>query len=404
MKKQIERDFPILTRKINGKRLIYLDNAATSQKPIQVINTISDFYKKHNANIHRSIHTLGNESTELYENSREKVSKFINSKSQEIIFTRSTTESINTIAYSLMKQGTKKGDEIILFIAEHHANIIPWQFLYKFKGVKLKYINLNKDTTLDMKHFGSLLTKNTKLVALTHCSNVTGTINNIKDISKLVHDNKSLFLVDAAQSVPHFKVDSSYADFLAFSGHKMLGPTGIGILSAKEELQEKMEPFLGGGNMIKEVNLLETTYKNAPYKFEAGTPPIADAIGLGAAIDYLNDIGMDNIQSHEKELTTYALKRLQEIKDLKIHGSLDVKKRIGVISFSMEKIHPHDIAAILDTKGIAIRAGHNCAQPLMKFLQVPAVGRASFYLYNKKEDVDMLIDGLLEVKKVFKRK
>ena len=397
---QIRKDFPILSRKIHGKPLVYLDNAATSQKPKQVIEAIDDYYKNHNANIHRSIHTLGEEATEKYEEAHDKVAEFINADSyQNIIFTKNTTESLNLLAYSLTSK-LKKGDEIVISQMEHHSNFVPWQQLAKQRDLKLKFIKITDEGLLDADSINKSITKKTKIVSLTHVSNVLGTINPIKDIAKIAHENNALMISDGAQSAPHMPIDVKNldVDFYAFSGHKMLGPTGIGVLYGKRELLEEMQPFLYGGEMIREVRFDDTKFNDLPWKFEAGTMNIAEGIGLSAAIDYLNNIGMEQIQKRDKELADYALKRLKEINDLTIYGP---EERGAVASFNLKNIHAHDVSQILDSEGIAIRAGHHCCMPLMSVLKVPATARASFYLYNTKEEIDKMISALHKVKKVF---
>ncbi len=399
----IKKDFPVLQRKINGHRIVYLDSAATSQKPIQVIDAISHFYKTYNANVGRSIHTLAEEATEKFEEAREKVARFISApSSKEIIFTRNATEAINLVAYSF-GQTLKAGDEIISTVMEHHSNIVPWQFL-KARGVVLKFADIDENGEIDYEKFRKLLSKKTKLVCLTQVSNVLGTANPVDQICKLAHEVGALVLVDGAQSAPHMPVDVKKlgCDFFAFSGHKMLGPTGIGILWARAEILEKLSPFLGGGDMIREVKLEETTYNELPWKFEAGTPNIEGAIALGAAIDYLEKIGMQKIREHEYELTKYAMEKLSAIKGIIIYGPKDCAGRGGVVSFNLKGAHPHDVAQILDSEGIAIRSGHACCQPLMKRLGIAAVCRASFYIYNSKDDVDALVEGLQKVKKVLR--
>ncbi|MEM2210836.1 MAG: cysteine desulfurase [Nitrososphaerales archaeon] len=401
----IRKDFPILKRKINGKSLIYFDNAATSQKPRQVINAISKYYSLYNANIHRTIHKLGVEATEAYENVRDKVVKFINAKHrEEVLFVRNTTEAINLVAYSWGRANISKGDTILLTEMEHHSNIIPWQLLAKEKSANLKYIGITDDGFLKDDEIKEYLDNHPKILAITHVSNVLGTINPIKEIVRYAHKNGVIVLVDGAQSVPHMPVNVQDldCDFLAFSSHKMLGPTGVGILYGKRELLENMEPFQGGGDMIKEVHLNYAKWNDLPWKFEAGTANIADVIGFGAAIDYLNKIGMENVRAHEVDLTSYALNKMSEIENLKIYGPIDVNYRCGVISFNIGNIHPHDVATILDSEGIAIRSGHHCAQPLMERLNVPAVNRASFYIYNTKEEIDIMVNVLKEIKEVFK--
>jgi len=397
---KIRNDFPILKRKVNGKQLVYLDNAATTQKPRQVIDRITDYYMNHNANIHRGIHKLSEEATEEYEGARERTAKFISASAREIIFTKNTTESLNILAYWALRT-LGKGDEVVVSVMEHHSNIVPWQMLVE-KGITLKIAGIKKDGSLDMDHLNKLVTKKTKIVSIAHASNVLGTINPIKEIAKLAHDAGALMIVDGAQSVPHMPVDVKNldVDFLAFSSHKMLGPTGIGVLFGKEELLKKATPFLRGGDMIKEVFQQTATWNEIPWKFEAGTPNIADVIGFGAAIDYLNKIGMKNIREHEIELTKYAMKKLGAMKGVTLHGT--AKDKGGAVSFSIDGVHPHDTATILDSEGIAIRSGHLCAQPLMERLGVPAVGRASFYVYNTKGEVDKLVAGVEKVKKTFK--
>jgi len=400
---EIKKDFPVLQRKVNGHKIIYLDSAATSQKPLAVINTISKFYKTYNANVGRSIHTLAEEATEKYEGAREKVARFIGApSSREIIFTRNATEAINLVAYSLGKN-LRPGDEIISTVMEHHSNIVPWQFL-KASGVVLKFADIDEKGNLDLQQLKKLLSKKTKIVCLTHVSNVLGTINPVAEISKLAHEAGALVLVDGAQSAPHMPVDVKKlgCDFFVFSGHKMLGPTGIGVLWGRAEILENLHPFLGGGDMIREVKLEETSYNELPWKFEAGTPNIEGAIALGAAIDYLEKIGMEKIREHEIEITNYALQKLSKIKGIRIFGPKNPSERGGVISFTIKGAHPHDVAQILDESGIAIRSGHACCQPLMKILKVPAVCRASFYIYNTKEDVDALVAGIEKVKKVLR--
>ncbi len=402
---KIRKDFPILKRKINGYPLVYFDNAATSQKPESVIEAVNDYYRNYNANVHRGIHTLANEATQAYEAVRDKVKKFINAASaEEIIFTKNDTEGINLVAYSWGRQNLKKGDEIILTVMEHHSNLVPWQFIAREKGAKLKFIDIDKDGQLDLNSFSRLLNSKTKLVAFVWVSNALGTINPVEKIIKLAHQNHSLALVDAAQYAPHCPIDVQKigADFLAFTGHKMLGPMGTGILWAKEKLLEKMPPFLGGGDMILEVYLTKTIPNQLPYKFEAGTPNVGGVIGLGAAIDYLNKVGLLNIREQEKQLTKYALDKLGQIKNVLIYGPRDVNVRGGIITFNLKGIHPHDVAQILDDYGIAIRVGHHCAMPLHQRLSLTASCRASFYLYNTPQEIDRLIDAINQAKKIFR--
>ena len=397
---KIRKDFPILTRKIHGKQLVYFDNAATSQKPNQVIDAINNYYKNSNANIHRSIHQIGEEATKLYEDAHEKVADFINADSyQNIVFTKNTTESLNLLAYSLTAK-LKKGDEIVISQMEHHSNFVPWQQLAKQRGLKLKFIKIDEEGKLDKNSVHENISKKTKIVSLTHVSNVLGTINPIKEVAKIAHENGAIFVADGAQSVPHMLIDVKGldADFYAFSGHKMIGPTGIGVLYGKKELLEEMQPFLYGGEMINEVGFDDTTFNQLPWKFEAGTMNIAEAAGLSAAIDYLKKIGMENIRSYDKELVDYAMKQLKEIKWIKTYGP---KERGAVISFNVDGVHAHDVSQILDSEGIAIRAGHHCCMPLMSVLNVAATARASFYLYNTKQEVDKFISALDKVKKIF---
>ncbi len=398
---KIRKDFPILKVKVHGKPLVYLDNAATSQKPKQVINAIKDYYENYNANIHRSIHKLGEQATLAFEDAHKKVASFINAHFEEIIFTKGTTESLNLLAYSLGNE-LKKGDEIILTQMEHHSNLVPWQQLAKKNGIKVNYAEIDNKGNLNLNHFEKLINKKTKIVSITHVSNVLGTINDIKKIRNIVKEkSNAFFIVDAAQSVPHMPVDVKKidCDFLAFSGHKMLAPTGIGVLYGKKELLEKMQPFLYGGDMIKEVTFKDTKFNDLPWKFEAGTPNIAQAIGLGIAVDYLKKTGMQKIMKHGMELADYCLKRLSQIDEVEIYGP---KERAALVSFNIKNVHAHDTAAILDGEGIAVRAGHHCAMPLAKILKIDASVRASFYLYNTKEEIDKLIDGIHKVIKVFK--
>ena len=401
---KIREDFPIFKRKINNHPLAFLDSASTSQKPKQVIDAIKGYYEQHNANPHRSIYTLCDEATQIYEKARGKVAKFINAKSdKEIIFVRNTNEAMNIIAYSYAMNNLKEGDEIVLTIMEHHANIVPWQMLQK-KGVKLKFVDINPDGTLNLNQLNEMITKNTKIVSVTHKSNVLGTVNPVKEIGKIAHDNGSVFIVDGAQSVPNMPVDVKDidCDFLAFSGHKMLAPMNIGVLYGKEDVLEKMEPFMRGSDMIKEVQLTEAVWNDLPWKFEAGTPNVEGAIGLSEAIDYLNKIGLEDIQKHEEKLTEYALEKFNEVKGLRLVCDGNAKLRNGIISFNIAGVHSHDVAYILDDFAVAIRSGHMCCQPLMRRLGVQSVARSSFYLYNTKEEIDTLVEGLDKVKAVFK--
>ena len=401
---EIRKDFPILQRKTHDSvPLVYLDSTATSQKPQSVIDAMNDFYRRSNANIHRGVHTLAEESTAIYEAAREKIATFINSPSaRQIIYTRNTTESINLVAYSWARANLKAGDLVILTEMEHHSNLVPWHMLQAERGIELDFIPVTDSGLLDLETYKTLLSRSPKLVSFTHMSNVLGTINPAADIIRLAHEAGAVTLVDAAQSVPHLRVDVQAldTDFLAFSAHKMCGPTGIGVLYGKADLLEKMPPFLGGGDMIKVVHLRSYRPNTLPHKFEAGTPAIAEAAGFGAAVDYLTSVGMENIAAHEHEITEYALERLEEIPGLKVLGP-DAGHKGGVAAFTLEGVHPHDVAQILDRDGIAIRAGHHCAQPLHEKFGVPATSRASFYLYSTKEEVDLLVNGIYKVKELF---
>ncbi len=403
----IRKDFPILKRTVReNKDLVYLDNASTTQKPNQVIDAITDFYRNHNANIHRAVYALAEEATELYEQTRDKVADLINIKNRkEIIFVRGTTEAINLVAYAWGRDHLKEGDIIVTTEYEHHSNIVPWQLLTKEKGAKLEYIGMDDDGELILDDLDKYLaTGKVKLVTFSLVSNVLGTISDAEKIISKCKAAGVLTLIDGAQAVPHMRVDVEKlgCDFFAFSGHKMLGPTGIGILWVRTSVLETMNPFQGGGDMIREVHKYETTWNDLPYKFEAGTPSIADVVGFGAAIDYLLKIGMDNIRQHEIELTSYALEKLSSVKGLHIYGTRDISKRGGVISFNFADVHPHDVAQIIDGEGIAIRSGHHCAQVLMERLNVAATSRVSFYIYNTKEEIDKLINSLNKVARIFK--
>jgi cysteine desulfurase/selenocysteine lyase len=403
----IRNDFPILKRKVHkDKPLVYLDNAATTQKPIQVIEAISNYYLTYNSNIHRAVHELAEEATLAYETTRDKIAKFINAKNrEEIVFVRGTTEEINLVAYAWGRQNINKDDIIVTTEYEHHSNIVPWQLLAKEKGAKLEYIGVDDHGELILDHLDKYLqTGKVKIVAFSQMSNVLGTITDSEEIVKRCKKYGVRVLVDGAQSVPHLKVDLQKldCDFFAFSAHKMLGPTGVGVLWARKELLQEMVPFNGGGDMIREVHKYETTWNDLPYKFEAGTPNIADVIGFAAALDYLDKIGMDKVREHEMELTKYALDKLSQMKGIILYGPKDVSKRGGVISFNLGDIHPHDLATIIDEDGIAIRSGHHCAQVLMERLDVSATSRAIFYIYNTKEEVDVFIKSLNRAKELFK--
>ncbi|KGR82623.1 cysteine desulfurase [Lysinibacillus odysseyi] len=404
MNQDIKRYFPILNQEVNGHPLVYLDSAATSQKPIQVIEAMRNYYELDNSNVHRGVHTLGNRATDLYEGAREKVRKFINANStKEVIFTRGTTTSLNTVAGGYARQTLQEGDEIVISYMEHHSNIIPWQQVAKEKGAVLKYLDLEADGTISLDTVRKTITPKTKIVSVMMVSNVLGTINPVKEIAKIAHENGAIMVVDGAQAVPHMKVDVQDidCDFLAFSGHKMCGPTGIGVLYGKQAILENMEPVEFGGEMIDFVGLHDSTWKELPWKFEGGTPIIASAIGLGAAIDFLNEIGLENIEAYEHKLAAYAMDQMETIDGLEIYGPRDPNKRCGLVTFNLADVHPHDVATVLDMNGIAVRAGHHCAQPLMKWLQVSATARASFYMYNDEADIDALVAGLQAAKEYF---
>jgi len=403
---KIREDFPILNRKVrNNKSLVYLDNAATTQKPRQVIESMHDYYMNYNANIHRAVHQLAEEATNAYEVARDKVAKFVNASREEIIFVRNATEAINLVAYAWGRENVNKDDKVVITEFEHHSNIVPWQLLTQEKNAKLEYIRIDDDGLLMLDDLYNLLTQNSvKLVSVSHMSNVLGTIAPVQDIIKVCHENNVYVLIDGAQSVPHMPIDVQKldCDFMAFSAHKMLGPTGVGVLYAKREHLEKMRPFIVGSDMIKEVHKYETRWNDLPWKYESGTPNIADVIGYGVAIDYLNRLGMQNIRDHEKELTKYALGCITGVKGVHVYGTHNVAHRGGVISFNFGDIHPHDLATILDEDGVAIRSGHHCAQVLMERLGVAATSRASFYIYNTKEEVDVLINSLERARVIFR--
>ena len=398
----IKKDFPVLNQIVNDEPLVYLDNAATTQKPLKVLAAIKDYYENDNANVHRGVHTLAERATEKYEAAREKVRQFINAKStKEVLFTRGTTTSINWVA-QFAGQILKTGDEIVISIMEHHSNIVPWQEVAKKTGAILKFVYL-KDGQLDMDDLRKKITNQTKFVSIAHVSNVLGTINPVEEITKIAHEHGAYMVVDGAQSTPHMAIDLQKmdVDFFAFSGHKMMGPTGIGVLYGKEELLNQFEPVEFGGEMIDFVYESHSTWTELPWKFEAGTPNIAGAIALGAAIDYIQELGIDQIHQHEIELIDYLMPKLQEIEGLKIYGPKDNVKRGGLIAFNIEGLHPHDVATALDMEGVAVRAGHHCAQPLLNYLETPATARASFYLYNTKEDCDKLVESLKKTKEFF---
>ncbi|MBI1952632.1 MAG: cysteine desulfurase [Candidatus Omnitrophica bacterium] len=404
---RIRRDFPILSRTVHGKPLVYLDNAATSQKPRQVIDALSAYYSRFNANIHRGIHALAEEATAAYEAVRERTARFIRAPSpRAVVFTRNATEAINLFANGWGRSRLGPGDEILLSEMEHHSNLVPWQLLAKATGSSLAFIPITDDGRLQLDRLDALLTPRTKLVAVTHMSNVLGTINPVAQLAERAHRQGALVLLDAAQSAPHLPLDVQQlgCDALAFSSHKMLGPTGVGVLYAREELLEAMEPFLGGGEMISDVQLTSATWNEIPWKFEAGTPNIAGVIAFGEALAYLERVGMAQVRAHERELTAYAFTRLRELDGVTLYGPPgDAEDRGGAVSFNLEGLHPHDVGTVLDAEGVAIRAGHHCAKPLMRRLGVPATARASFYLYNTREEVDRLLDALHAVQAFFGR-
>jgi cysteine desulfurase / selenocysteine lyase len=400
----LREDFPILSREMNGNPLVYLDSAATTQKPVQVLETVDHFYRTSNANVHRGAYELSVEATEAYESARASVASFINAGSKnEVVFTRGTTTGLNFIAYGLGLNLLQPGDKVVLTIMEHHSNVVPWQLVARHTGIELVYLTLNDDFEVDLSHTDDVLDDRVKIIAVSGMSNVTGTLGPVRELADAAAGVDALLVVDGAQLVPHHPVDVSTlgADFLVFSAHKMLGPTGVGALWGKPERLEELEPTEGGGEMISDVQLYESRWAPVPHKFEAGTPPIAQAIGFGAAVEYLDKVGMKTVRDHEIGITGYALDRLSEVPDLTVHGPKDPTRRGGAVSFELGDIHAHDLATILDQHGVAIRAGHHCAKPLMRHLQVPATARASFYLYNTAADVDRLIDALFDARKVF---
>jgi cysteine desulfurase / selenocysteine lyase len=402
--KDIREQFPILNQEVNGRPLVYLDSAATSQKPVQVIEALDQYYRGYNSNVHRGVHTLGTKATDAYEGAREKARKFINARSiEEVIFTSGTTSALNMVASSYGRDNLSEGDEIVISYMEHHSNIIPWQQAAKRAGAVLKYLPLQEDGTISLEDVRKTVTQNTKIVSIMMVSNVLGVMNPIKDIAQIAHENGAVMVVDGAQAAPHMKVDVQDldCDFLAFSGHKMCGPTGIGVLYGKKQHLEKMEPVFFGGEMIDFVDLYDSTWKELPWKFEAGTPIIAGAIGLGAAIDFLQEVGLENIEAYEHRLADYAMEKMSSIEGMTIYGPKDPGKRAGIVTFNLDDVHPHDVATVLDAEGIAVRAGHHCAQPLMKWLKASATARASFYLYNTEEDIDKLVEGLVKTKEYF---
>ena len=399
---KVRKDFPILHQMVNGKPLIYLDNAATSQKPKNVIDAIETYYREYNSNIHRGVHTLSENATETYESSRLKIKNFINANStKEIVFVRGATEAINLVAQSLGRDSLNENDEIIITELEHHSNIVPWQLLSQQTGAKLKFIPINNKGELIEEEYKKLLNKKTRIVAVGHISNALGTINPIETIITMAHEYDAKVLIDGAQAAPHTLIDVKKldCDFYVFSGHKVFGPTGVGVLYGKKDLLEKMPPYQGGGDMIKMVSMKETQYNDLPYKFEAGTPNIAGVIGLGAAIDYVNEIGLENISTYENKLLNYANQQASEITGLKFIGT--ARQKASILSFTLDGIHPHDVGTILNSEGIAIRTGHHCAMPVMEYFKIPATSRASFTFYNTHEEIDALIKAIEKCKKVF---
>ncbi|MCX8075012.1 MAG: cysteine desulfurase [Clostridia bacterium] len=400
-KEEIVKDFPILDRKVNGKKLVYFDNAATTQKPLSVINAISDYYKIYNANPHRGAHTLSVEATEAYEQTRNKVAKFINARSeQEIIFTKNTTEALNLVAYSYVNNNLTSDDEITICITEHHSNLIPWQQIAIRKGAKINYMYVDSDGILSVDEIKNKITDKTKVVCIAHVTNTFGIVNPVEEIVSIAHEKGAIVVIDGAQSTPHMKIDVQKldADFFAFSGHKMLAPMGVGVLYGKKELLKNMTPFLYGGDMIEYVSEQTTTFAELPFKFEAGTQNVEAVVGLSSAIDYIEKIGYEYIEEQERELTEYALEKLNQIDDVIIYGSKNIENKVGVISFNVKDVHPHDTATILDRYGIAIRSGHHCAQPFMKHLDLNSTCRISFYFYNTKEEIDIFIDAIKKVR------
>lgn len=402
--RKLRQDFPILNQLVNDEPLVYLDNAATTQKPEAVLNKLLAYYHEDNANVHRGVHTLAERATASYESAREKVRQFINANEiAEVLFTRGTTTGLNWIARSFGDRFVEAGDEIVISYMEHHSNIIPWQQLAQRTGAKLVYIAVTPEGYLDLDDAKAKINNRTKIVSIAHVSNVLGVINPVAELTQLAHDHNAVMVIDGAQSVPHMPVDVQAldCDFYAFSGHKMCGPTGIGVLYGKRNWLEQMEPVEFGGEMIDFVNLYDSTWKELPWKFEAGTPNIAGGIALGAAIDYLSAIGMAEIHRYEAELVAYVMPQLQAIEGLTIYGPQDPQDHTGVIAFNLAGLHPHDVATALDMEGVAVRAGHHCAQPLLNYLKVPATARASFYFYNTKEDADRLVAAILATKEFF---
>ena len=401
---QIRNDFPVLSRMVHGKPLVYLDNAATSQKPRAVIQALTEYYETYNSNVHRGVHTLSMEATDRYEEAREKVARFINAEAPEsIIWTRNATESLNLVAHSWAEENISEGDEIVVTRLEHHSNLVPWQRIAARKGAALRFLGMTEDGSVDMDGAATVINDKTKLLAVTHVSNSLGTVVPVKELAGMARSVGAAVLVDGAQSVPHQPVDVEDlgCDFLALSGHKMMGPTGIGALYARREVLEQMEPFLHGGEMVLEVSYEDASWNELPMRFEAGTPNIADAIALGAAVDYLTALGMENVREHEKQLTAYALEAFRELEEIDLFGPMDVDRRGGILSFYSSDVHPHDLGTFLDQEGVAIRTGHHCTMPLMGALGVPATARASLYVYNTEQEVDALVDALKRALRYF---
>ncbi len=401
----VKKDFPILKREVNGKLIVYLDSGATSQKPEMVLRAEREYYEKHNANVHRGAHTLGDEATQMYQDSREKVARFIGGRSEEIIFVRNTTEAINLVAYAWGLDNLHAGDVVVTTVMEHHANMVPWQEVARRTGARVEVVGLTEDGQVDMDDYANKLKLKPKMLAVVHVSNALGTINPVALMTKMAHKVGAVVLVDGAQSVPHMKVEMNKigCDFYAFSGHKMLGPMGIGVLWGRRAILEKMSPFLTGGGMIGEVTNTSSTWAEVPEKFEAGTPNVAGAVGLASAVEYLEKLGLENVREHDKELTAYGIQQLAKLKNIKILGTRDVEKRSGSVSFEYRGVHAHDVATVLDSEGVAVRSGHHCTMPLHNRLGISASIRASFNVYTTKEDIDALVMALAKVKEVFNK-
>jgi cysteine desulfurase / selenocysteine lyase len=400
----VRPDFPILERQVNGERLVYLDNAATSQKPVQVLAAMHEYYTRHNANVHRGVHTLAEEATRLFEDARGKVARFVGASERATVFTKNATEAINLVAWGWGLRNLREGDELVVTEMEHHANLVPWQLVATLTGARIKAIPVTDAYTLDLDALDGLLGERTRLVAVTAMSNVLGTVNPVAEVAEAAHAAGALVLADASQAVPHVGVTLGGldVDFLAFTGHKMLGPMGVGVLAAREELLDGMEPFLGGGEMIRDVSIQTSTWNDIPWRFEAGTPNVAEAVGLGAAVDYLSALGMDAVRDHERGVTGYALERLAEVDGVRVLGPSDLEHRGGAVSFTLGDVHPHDVAQVLDGDGIAVRAGHHCAKPLMTRFGLTATTRASFYVYSTRDEVDALASALDKTRRLFK--